>query len=172
LLLDLVPFLVFGGVFLIGFFVFCRFAKKTTAEARVSGPNSAGDLETRAPLSPEAVIHPELDPQLASILVYPGAVAVKKTVAESDADLHSGSSRGQVSVTYWTPDPVETVWEHYRRELPDWAETLSQDAGKELIYRTDHHSCLIRVYDQDGRTLIEATVKPAQYNRNNLFSQN
>jgi len=172
LLLDLVPFLVFGGVFLIGFFVFCRFAKKTTAEARVSGPNSAVDLETRAPLSPEAVIHPELDPQLASILVYPGAVAVKKTVAESDADLHSGSSRGQVSVTYWTPDPVETVWEHYRRELPDWAETLSQDAGKELIYRTDHHSCLIRVYDQDGRTLIEATVKPAQYNRNNLFSRN
>ena len=106
------------------------------------------------------------------MLIYPGAVPVKKSV-ERDPDLHPASQRPrEVSVTYWTPDPIDVVWEHYRRELPDWAETLSQDASRELLYRTDHHSCLIRVYDKDGRTLIEATVKPAQYNRNDLFSQN
>ncbi|MGO9647771.1 hypothetical protein SBA7_120050 [Candidatus Sulfotelmatobacter sp. SbA7] len=165
MLVDLVPFLVFGGAFLIAFFVFCHFAKKTRTESKVSEPIPVVDLETLVVL-PEAAFHPELDPQLASVLIYPGAVPVKKTVAEGP-----GSQRGELSVTYWTPDPIETVWEHYRRELPDWAETLSQQA-RELIYRTDAHSCLIRVYDKDGRTLIEATVKPAQYNRNNLFSQN
>lgn len=171
MLLDLVPFLVFGGVFLIAFVVFCHFAKKTRAASKVSEPIPVVDLETLV-VSPEVSIHPELDPQLASVLIYPGAVPVKQTVVEHEAESRLGSQhRSVLSVTYWTPDPIETVWEHYRRELPDWAETLSQDA-RELIYRTDYHSCLIRVYDKDGRTLIEATVKPAQYNRNNLFSQN
>jgi hypothetical protein len=165
LLVDLVPFLVFGGAFLIAFFVFCHFAKKTPAASKISKPIPAVDLETLVVL-PEATLHPELDPQLASVLIYPGAVPVKKTLAEGP-----GRHPSELSVTYWTPDSIETVWEHYRRELPDWAETLSQDA-RELIYRTDAHSCLIRVYDKDGRTLIEATVKPAQYNRNNMFSQN
>jgi hypothetical protein len=119
-------------------------------------------------VSVEIPAHPELDPQLASLFIYPGAVPVRKTASE-----HSGISHpGEVSTTYWTPDPIEVVWEHYRRELPDWAETFSQDASRELLYRTDHHSCLIRVYSQDGRTLIDATVKPAQYNRDNLFSRN
>ncbi|HLW88319.1 MAG TPA: hypothetical protein VKR57_07475 [Terriglobales bacterium] len=166
MLLDLVPFLVFGGVFLIAFFVFCHFAKKTRSAGTIPDARSAVDLESPV-VSPEASIHPELDPQLASVLIYPGAVPIRKTVAEGEG----GRRRSELSVTYWTPDPIETVWEHYRRELPDWAETLSQDS-RELIYRTDHHACLIRVYDQDGRTLIDATVKPAQYNRNNLFSRN
>ena len=165
MLVDLVPFLVFGGAFLIAFFVLCHFAKKTRTASKISKPIPAVDLETLV-VSPELSIPTELDPQLASALIYPGAVPVKKTVTEGP-----GSQRGELSVTYWTPDSIETVWEHYRRELPDWAETLSQHA-RELIYRTDSHSCLIRVYDKDGRTLIEATVKPAQYNRNNMFSQN
>lgn len=171
MLLDLVPFLVFGVVFLIAFLVFCHFAKKTRTESRLPNPLPGIALET-PPVSPEGSIHPELDPQLASVLLYPGAVPVKKTLVEHEAESRPGRQRRSVlSVTYWTPDPIETVWQHYRRELPDWAETFSQDV-RELIYRTDYHSCLIRVYDKDGRTLIEATVKPAQHNRDNLFSQN
>jgi hypothetical protein len=171
LLQDLVPFFVVGGVFLIAFFAFCHFVKKIGIVRRVSDPSPVVDLGSHA-VSIEVPTQGELDPQLASILVYPGAVPIKKSV-EREADLHPDSHPSrEVSITYWTPDPVEVVWEHYRRELPDWAETLSQGAGRELLYHTDHHSCLIRVYDKDGRTLIEATVKPAQYNRNNLFSQN
>lgn len=165
LLQDLVPFLVVGGVFLIAFLIFCHFAKQSTS--RVSAAMPVGELDERLP-SVELPVPPELDSQLASLFIYPGAVPIRKALAELPGRQHPG----EVSTTYWTPDPIEMVWEHYRRELPDWAETLSQDASRELLYRTDHHSCLIRVYDRDGRTLIEATVKPAQYNRNNLFSRN
>jgi hypothetical protein len=172
LLQDLVPFLVVGGVFLIAFFAFCRFVEKTLIVRRVSGSAPVVDLESRLS-SAEVPAQREIDPQLASILLYPGAVPVKKTVAEQASDLGPGGQPAQeLSITYWTPDPMDAVWEHYRRELPDWAETLSQDDGRELLYRTDHHSCLIRVYSQDGRTLIETTVKPAYHNRKNLFSQN
>ena len=164
MLQDLVPFLVVGAVFLIAFFAFCHFAKRTS---QLSASTPADDFETHT-ASVEIPPHAELDPQLASLFIYPGAVPVRKALAE-----HPGVQyRGQVSTTYWTPDPIEVVWEHYRRELPDWAEALSPDSSRELLYRTDHHSCLIRVYCKDGRTLIEATVKPAQYNRNNLISRN
>lgn len=160
--------MVVGVVFLIAFFVFCHFAQRV--RARVSGPIPVADLESRF-ISSELPAYPEVDPQLASMLIYPGAVPVRKSVAEREAESRTQNS-GEISATYWTPDPVDTVWEHYRRELPDWKETLSENASRELIYRTDRHSCLIRVYGKDGRTLIEATVKPAQYNRRNLFSQN
>jgi hypothetical protein len=165
LLQDLVPFVVVGGVFLVAYAIFCRFAKRTSTA--VSRPTPVAERESHV-VSVEIPVHSEVDPQLASLFVYPGAVPIKKTVAESPGSHHLG----EVSTTYWTPDPIEVVWEHYRRELPDWAETFSQDASRELLYRTDHHSCLIRVYAKDGRTLIEATVKPAQYNRSNLFSRN
>jgi hypothetical protein len=172
LLQDLVPFLVVGGVFLIAFFAFCHFVQKTRIISRVSEPSPVADLEDHV-IALDVPPQRELDPQLASILVYPGAVPIRKSVAEREVDVRLDRQHSrEVSITYWTPDPVETVWEHYRRELPDWAETMSQDAGRELLYQTDHHSCLIRVYTHEGRTLIDATVKPAQYNRNNLFSQN
>ncbi len=172
MLQDLVPFLVVGVAFLIAFFVFCHYAQKIRTSSLVSDPGPVVDLESRV-TSREAPVYMDLDPQLASILVYPGAVPVKKSVVERETELRPGSQRSrELSITYWTQDPIDVVWEHYRRELPDWAETLSQDARRELLYRTDQHSCLIRVYDKDGRTLIEATVKPAQYNRDNLFSQN
>ncbi|MGO9127938.1 MAG: hypothetical protein ACLP6G_23995 [Terriglobales bacterium] len=168
MLQDLVPFLVVGVGFLIAFFVFCRFAQRPKTRRIVRNPGPVADLENHHAVSREIPAHPELDPQLASLFIYPGAVPVR----ESPAELPGTQHRGEVSTTYWTPDPIEVVWEHYRRQLPDWAETLSEDTSRELLYRTDHHSCLIRVYGKDGRTLIEATVKPAQYNRNNLFSQN
>jgi len=170
LLQDLLPFVVVGVVFLIAFFVFCHFAQKT--RSRVSDPLPIADLESRL-VAVDVPTHLEIDPQLASMLIYPGAVPLRKSLSEREAGSHRARpGSGEISATYWTPDPIETVWEHYRRELPDWAETLSENASRELIYRTDHHSCLIRVYGKDGRTLIEATVKPAQYNRRNLFSQN
>jgi hypothetical protein len=168
LLQDMVPFLLVSLAFLIAFFAFCRFVEKTRMVSRVSDPLPAVELEDRV-VSFEVSPH-ELDPRLAAMLVYPGAVPVKKSV-ERGAELRPAEAR-ELSITYWTADAIDTVWEHYRRELPDWAETLSKDAGGELLYRTDHHSCLIRVYRKEGRTLIDASVKPAQYNRNNLFSQN
>jgi hypothetical protein len=172
LLQDLVPFLVVGVAFLIAFFVFCHYAQKTRTRRLLSEPIPIVAIEGHV-TSQEVSAHPDLDPQLASILVYPGAVPVRKSVIERETEVLPGSQRSrELSITYWTPDAIEVVWEHYRRELPDWAEALAQEAGRELLYRTDHHSCLIRVYSKDGRTMIEATIKPARNDRSNMFSRN
>jgi hypothetical protein len=56
------------------------------------------------------------------------------------------------------------VWEFYRRELPDWHESVNHGSGRELLQSsTGGNLKAIRVYPADGRTMIETGVKPASY---------
>ncbi len=117
-------------------------------------------------------VHPEpkLDPRLAAIPLYPGAMPENATAAESVTELHCGKRTLQeIATTYWTPDDPKQVWNYFRETLPDWPRNLDQARGKELIHQETDCVLLIRITGQQDRTLIEMSIKPRGYP--NLFER-
>lgn len=104
-----------------------------------------------------------LDPRLARLPSYPGALRNEPAAdVVTELDFGRGVLR-EVSATYWTPDPEETVWQFFRRELPDWPCNLVKSHGKELIHPEHDGVRLIRVTRQSDRTIIETCIKPPGY---------
>lgn len=116
-------------------------------------------------------VHPEtkLDARLAQIPLYLGAMSSHATSAEIVTEIHlDARSLQDISASYWTPDPADRVFEFYRRELPDWPRNLNRATARELIHQDTDCVRLIRVTTQNGRTLIETSIKPPEYP--NIFS--
>jgi hypothetical protein len=106
----------------------------------------------------------KLDPRLAQIPLYPGAMPENPLAGEVVTHVHFGFRDFQdITASYWTPDSVKQVWEFYRQQLPDWPRNLVDSQGKELIH--DERECvrLIRVSGRGDRTVIETCIKPAGY---------
>jgi hypothetical protein len=103
--------------------------------------------------------HEKLDPELASMLVYPGATAVKSQPPEYEAEGNLlGKQFHVLLAAYWTLTPVDMVWEFYRRELPDWTESRQRGRGRSLIRQSEDGTRTVRVYGQNSGTLIEMKV--------------
>jgi predicted enzyme related to lactoylglutathione lyase len=54
--------------------------------------------------------------------------------------------------------PADVVWEFYRRELPGWQESRQRGRGRSLIQRAPDCERTVRVYSQNGGTLVENKV--------------
>jgi hypothetical protein len=103
--------------------------------------------------------HDKLDPELASMLVYPGASRAESQAAEYEAEAEVFGRDFRVLVTtYWTLTPTDVVWEFYRRELPDWQEKRRRGYGRSLVQETPEGTSTVRVYGQNNSTLIETRV--------------
>src|ERR1700739_3319930 len=113
-----VPILIFLGVCIVGFVAMWIFAKriKVTTEATKAG--QAVHMDT--PLG-TMDLRPEdaLDPRLASITLYHGAMPTNPGVADEVSEWRFRSiDRRDVTAAYWTPDPPQMVEDFYREELP------------------------------------------------------
>jgi hypothetical protein len=159
-----VPFLVFAGVFTLGMLVLVIFAKTARVKVDGAGPRQTVHLEHRF-VSLDVRPQDRPNPELAGVLIYPGAASLDKGVPGSDLEIHLlNKTFRAASASYWTSDPPEIVWEFYRRELPDWHESVNHGSGRELLQSsTGGNLKAIRVYPADGRTMIETGVKPASY---------
>jgi len=165
----LIPFAVFAAAFCVGALALRHIAKGLKVSQTETRFGRA--LHVDSPLG-TIDVHPEgkLDPRLAVIPLYPGAMPENAKAAESVTELHYGSRILQeISASYWTSDNVKQVWKFYRQMLPDWSRNLADARGKELI--RDEKDCvlLIRITSQRDRTVIETSVKPRGYP--NLFER-
>jgi hypothetical protein len=162
-----IPFAAFATAFLVGAIGLWLVGKRTRISETMTPSGKA--LHVDSPLGtldvrPEA----KLDPRLAQIPTYPGAMPENSGSAESVSELHVGQRTLQeISASYWTPDSVQQVWEFYRQQLPDWPRNLVNAQGKELI--RDETDCvrLVRVSRRGERTVIDTCIKPPGYP--NLF---
>jgi hypothetical protein len=103
--------------------------------------------------------HEKLDPELARMLVYPGATPAQSQPPEYEADVQFLGREFHVLVaTYWTLTPADVVWEFYRRELPDWQEKRQRGYGRSLVQESADGTRKIRVYSHNGSTMIETGV--------------
>ncbi len=149
---------------LLAFFAFVlghillRFARGIRATVSDTKPGKAIHIQTpigTLDLQPKADLHPTL----ASILVFPGATPVESQPPEYEADVHLLGREFHLFVaTYWTLTPADVVWEFYRRELPGWQESRQRGRGRSLMRREPDCERSVRVYSQNGSTLIENKV--------------
>ncbi len=161
--LALVPFAAFAGAFLVGAVALWILAKKSKISQTETKFGKTLHVETPVgtlDVRPEA----KLDPRLAPIPIYPGAMPENPMAAESVTDLKVGCKNAQnISAMYWTSDSEKQVWDFYRQQLPDWPRNLVRSQGKELIYKEPGWVLLLRVSSGRDRTTIETSVKPPEY---------
>jgi len=159
----LIPVAFFAAAFTFGAVAIWFIAKRTKVSQTETQYGPAVHVET--PLATFDV-HPEgkLDPRLARIPVYPGAMPQNSVGAEAVSEVHIGSRVLQeISASYWTPDDEHEVWDFYRQQLPDWPRNLDEAQGKELIRSQSDCVLLVRVTPRHERTVIDTCIKPAGY---------
>ncbi|HET7891050.1 MAG TPA: hypothetical protein VFL34_05970, partial [Candidatus Sulfotelmatobacter sp.] len=161
--LAFIPFAAFAGAFFVGAVGLWFLAKRSKISQTETKFGKALHVETPVgtlDVRPEA----KLDPRLAPIPIYPGAMPENPMAVESITDLKVGWKTAQdISATYWTPDGEKQVWDFYRQHLPDWPQNLVESQGKELIRHAPGWTLLIRVSSRRDRTIIETSVKPPEY---------
>jgi hypothetical protein len=161
--LGLIPIAAFVIAFLVGAVALWAIAKSSTAIETQTKYGKA--LHVHTPLGTvDSEPQDKLDPRLAKLPVYPGAMRKDAATAQTVTrmDLNHGMLQ-EFSSDYWTPDPVDEVWRFYRRELSDWPRNLDESQGKELIHPEPDGVRLIRLTRQTDRTLIEICIKPVGY---------
>lgn len=100
--------------------------------------------------------HQKLDPELASMLMYPGATPAESQPPEYEAEGKLFGKEFHILIaTYWTLTPTDVVWEFYRRELPEWKESRQRGRGRSLIQEKADGTRSVRVYSERSSTLIE-----------------
>jgi hypothetical protein len=138
--------------------ILLRFARGIKATVSDTKPGKAIYIQTsigRFDLKSNSNLHPAL----ANILVYPGATPAESQPPEYEADVQVLGREFRVFVaTYWTLTPADVVWEFYRRELPGWQESRQRGRGRSLMRREPDCERTVRVYGQNGSTLIEKKV--------------
>ena len=146
-------------VMIVGFVCMVAIAKRVKIKETAQGQ----EIHLQTPLgSLDAEARSKLDPRLASMLLYPGAMPTDRRAAEYESDIHFGPKHfKQIGTDYWTSDPLEIVWEFYRRELPTWSVNPDRDIGHELVERTSDCERLIRVYRRQDRTVIQHSIRPS-----------
>ena len=161
--LIFVPLLVFLGVCVSGFFAMLRFIKKTKVTTEMTASGQAVHMETPVGMFD---VRPEtkLDPRLASIPSYPGALPSEPGIADEVTEFRfRGALATEVSASYWTPDRAQAVQEFYTRELPGWDRNLIEHTGWERVQQLPDCVRMVRVYAAQSRTIIEHSIKPADY---------
>lgn len=151
-------------LFIIGLFAFIiaqivmRFVKGI--QTSISDASSGKSVHIQTPIGTfDLKPHSDLHPALASIMVYPGATPVESQPPEYEVDVEMLGREFHVFVaTYWTLTQVDVVWEFYRRELPGWQESRQRGRGRFLMRRETDCERTVRVYSQNGSTLIENKV--------------
>jgi hypothetical protein len=100
----------------------------------------------------------KLAPELARMLVYPGAAPLASQPTEYEAEGNLLGREFHVLVaSYQTTTPLEIVWEFYRRELVDWREKQSGSL-RSLVRESAEGTQTIRVHQQGSNTLIETRI--------------
>jgi hypothetical protein len=161
--LFLVPVAAFVIAFLVGAVVLWAIAKKSTITQTQTKAGTALHLHT--PLGTlDSTPQEQLDPRLAQLPVYPGALRENAMAAETvtQMDFNHGLLQ-EVSSTYWTPASEDEVWKFYRQQLPEWPRNLDEARGKELIHPERDGVRLIRLTRDGDRTIIEICIKPVGY---------
>ena len=161
--LALIPVAAFLIAFLVGAVALWAIAKSSSVSETQTKSGKA--LHVHTPLGTiDSEPQDKLDPRLAKLPVYPGAMRKDPATAQrvTRTDFNHGVLQ-EVSSEYWTLDPVDEVWRFYRRELPDWPRNLDKSQGKELIHPEPDGVRLIRVTRYEDRTAIEICIKPVGY---------
>ena len=161
--LALIPVAAFLIAFLVGAVALWAIAKSSTVSQAQTKSGKA--LHVHTPLGTiDSEPQDKLDPRLAKLPVYPGAMRKDPATAQTvtRTDFNHGVLQ-EFSSDYWTLDPVDEVWRFYRRELPDWPRNLDESQGKELIHPEPDGVRLIRVTRYGDRTAIEICIKPVGY---------
>jgi hypothetical protein len=159
----LIPFAAFAVAFF-GGAAALWFITKPTKISKTEG-KSGSAMHVESPLG-TLDVHSEarLDPRLAGIPLYPGAMAVNPAAAETVSVAHVGGRTLQdISASYWTPHSEKQVWDFYRQQLPQWPRNLIDARGRELIGHEADCELLIRITQGPDRTVIETSVKPPGY---------
>jgi len=98
-----------------------------------------------------------LDPAKAGIPVYPGAAAEEWDSKSVSLELDFGSEHKEVTIIgahYSTKDPVDTVVEFYKKELPHWIVVKKRRRGVQMEYSEQGYKRFIVVTEKHGRTRI------------------
>jgi hypothetical protein len=161
--LALVPVAAFVIAFLVGALLLWSIAKSSTITETQTKAGKAFHVQT--PIgSLDSVPQEQLDPRLAKLPSYPGALCENPASAATvtQLDFNHGVLQ-EVSATYWTADSADEVWQFFRRQLPDWPRNLDESTGRELIHPERDGVRLIRVTRRADRTVIEICIKPLGY---------
>src|ERR1700688_2276512 len=151
--LALVPVAAFVIAFLVGALLLWSIAKSSTITETQTKAGKAVHVQT--PIgSLDSVPQEKLDPRLAKLPSYPGALREDPACAATvtQLDFNHGVLQ-EVSATYWTADSQDEVWQFFRRELPDWPRNLDECTGKELIHPEPDGVRLIRLTRRADRTV-------------------
>jgi hypothetical protein len=161
--LFLVPVAAFLIAFLVGAVALWAIARSSAITQTQTKSGNA--IHVHTPIGTlDSEPQDKLDPRLAKVPVYPGALREDPASAQTVTrmDLNHGVLE-EVSSDYWTPDSADEVWQFYRRQFPDWPRNLDESVGKELIHSEPDGVRLIRVTRQNDRTVIAICIKPVGY---------
>lgn len=161
--LALVPVAAFVIAFLVGALLLWSIAKHSTITE--SQTKAGKSIHVQTPVgSMDSLPQERLDPRLANLPSYPGALREDPASAATltQLDFNHGVLQ-EVSATYWTTDSENDVWQFFRRQLPDWPRNLDESRGKELIRPERDGVRLVRVTRRADRTIIETCIKPVGY---------
>lgn len=161
--LGLIPVAAFVIAFLVGAIALWAIAKNSTITATQT--KAGKSLHVHTPIGTlDSEPQGKLDPRLAKLPVYPGAMREHPASAQvlTQMDFNHGVLQ-EVSSAYWTPDSADQVWQFYRHQLPDWPRNLAESSGKELIHPERDGVRLIRVIRRNDRTVIDICIKPVGY---------
>lgn len=162
--LAFVPFAAFAAAFCFGAVALWHLVKRIKFSQTETELGKA--LHVESPVG-TFDMHPEakLDPRLAPIPVYQGALPENPDVAESVTEFDIGSRViKEISASYWTPQSAEWVWDFYRQQLPGWQENHHQvRCGRELIRQETDYVLLVRVSRRNDLTVIDTSVELAGY---------
>ncbi len=158
MLLALVPFAAFALAFLIGVAAILIFLRK--ARTTVKDTPAGQSIQVTGPMGYLGIQHHNhLDPRLASMLAYPSEVRLNPVGPETDMDWSVGNLRGRcLSIECTTPDPLQSVWEYYRRELPTWKFICLDEPGYEMTESADGYQRKIRLRATGNHSCIERIV--------------
>jgi hypothetical protein len=152
----LLPFLFFAIAFLvvvgrvISLLKRARFSLTNTPDGKtVHLETSIGGLDLKP--------HPDADPALASIPVFPGAT--RSTMPEYEANIQfRGKANRYIGVTFTTEADTAAVFAFYRNSLPDWQENQHRDSGHELTHPISGGELAVKIRQQGKTTWIQHAV--------------
>jgi len=155
-ILALIPFAAFALAFLTGAIALWIFIRNAQVRNQVAGQAlHFGSRFVTVDIKPKS----EAEPELAGVPVYPGALRCQPAAATYQLDVALGSKHfHSFTASYWTPDPVQRVWEFYRRELQDWSVDPDNATGYQIVTTDREKERKIRVYRERDRTCMDISV--------------
>jgi hypothetical protein len=103
--------------------------------------------------------HPDSDPALAAIPLFPGATGATIPAQQYEADINFGGKvRRYIGTTFITEASAAAVLQFYRNALPDWQPDAHRDTGDKLTHAIPGGELAVEIRRKGNKTFIQHGV--------------